>query len=109
MHFARCTQQYGTGNEEMNQLTVLAAGSLREALTGIGAAYRNNTGTDVAIACRPSGKLREEIEHDGPADVFVSAALQHTEALAAKGILADQPFSPTTCYASSVVVGPKLD
>jgi molybdate transport system substrate-binding protein len=68
-------------------LTLLAAGSLREAMTEMGEAYRKETGLGIVAAYGPSGKLRAEIEGGRPVDVFASAAVEHTDVLAAKKLL----------------------
>jgi len=68
-------------------ITVLAAGSLREAMTELGAAYRAQTGVVLAVSYGPSGKLREGLEQGAKADVFASAAIEHTDALARQGLL----------------------
>ena len=68
-------------------ITVLAAGSLREAMAELGAAYQAQTGIGLAASYGPSGKLRESVEQGGKADVFASAAVEHTDALARQGLL----------------------
>jgi molybdenum ABC transporter molybdate-binding protein len=70
-------------------ITLLAAGSLRAALTEIDNAFREQTGIAVDADYGPSGKLRKEIEHGRRADVFASASIDHTEALRAQGLLSD--------------------
>jgi len=69
-------------------ITVFAAGSLREAMAELGDAYRAQSGVGTAVTYGPSGRLRETIEHGSRADVFASAAVEHTDALAAQGLLA---------------------
>lgn len=73
---------------EAMRITVLAAGSLRAAMTELGAAYRAQSGVEIVASYGPSGKLREAIEAGGKVDVFASAAVEHTDALAAQGLLA---------------------
>jgi molybdate transport system substrate-binding protein len=72
---------------EKPQITVLAAGSLREVMTELGEAYRKESGLGIFASYGPSGKLRETIEQGRQADVFASASVEHTDALAAKKLL----------------------
>lgn len=72
---------------DIPQVTVLAAGSLREAMTELADAYRKETGIAIASSYGPSGKLRESIEQGRKVDVFASAAVEHTDALATKKLL----------------------
>jgi len=68
------------------QLHVLAAGSLREALGDIGNQYRKTTGTEVVADFGPSGILRQRIEKGGRADLFASADIGHPLALLREGL-----------------------
>jgi len=58
-----------------------AAGSLRVAMTEIGAAFEKQDGTPVKSEFGASGLLRERIEQGAPAEVFASADLGHPRAL----------------------------
>jgi molybdate transport system substrate-binding protein len=64
---------------------VYAAGSLREALTGIASALEARTGTRVALTFGASGLLRERIEKGEAAQVFASADTEHPQRLANAG------------------------
>jgi molybdate transport system substrate-binding protein len=74
---------------------VYAAGSLREAMTALDAAYRSDMQTTNTVAKSfapkylfgPSGKLRERIEAGEPPALFASASPTHTEKLLAAGLL----------------------
>jgi ABC-type molybdate transport system substrate-binding protein len=59
------------------ELRVLAAGSLHEAMTAIGDRYRETTGINVTAAFGPSGLLRERIEKGERTDLFASAGIGH--------------------------------
>lgn len=83
-----CAMPVAAQAAEQVRVTVLAAGSLREAMTELGKAYRAQSGVEIVASYGPSGKLREAIEGGGRADVFASAAVEHTDALAAQGLLA---------------------
>jgi len=72
---------------ERREIKVLAAGSLRDAMTELGEAYRKESGVGIAASYGPSGKLRENIQQGRQVDVFASAAVEHTDALAAKKLL----------------------
>ncbi|WP_288381090.1 substrate-binding domain-containing protein [uncultured Massilia sp.] len=69
-------------------ITLLAAGSLRDAMRELGEAWRKDAGGGIAATYGPSGKLRQEIEGGRKVDVFASASVEHTEALAAQKLLA---------------------
>ncbi len=62
-----------------------AAGSLRGAITEIGAAFAKATGVAVEGTFGPSGLLLKRIVGGERADVFASANMEHPEALAASG------------------------
>lgn len=75
-----------------NQLSLsppllVAAGSLREVMGDILTAYRAQGGQQFNVRYGPSGKLREEIEQGLKVDVFASASVDHTEALAGRKLL----------------------
>ena len=71
------------------EIEVYAAGSLREAMAEIAEAYTKQIGNSVKTTFGPSGNLREEIEKGAKADVFASAAIEHTDALHQAGKLKD--------------------
>ena len=66
-------------------IAVVAAGSLREALTEISKAHEARTGQKLALAFAASGLLRERIEKGESAQVFASADMGHPQKLAAAG------------------------
>jgi molybdate transport system substrate-binding protein len=76
-------------------LTVYAAGSLRAALTRIGADYEASSGgRNVTFVFGASGLLRDRLLGGERADVFASANMEHPQALAAAGrAQAVQPFT----------------
>lgn len=69
------------------EVVVLAAGSLRDALTDLRQAYEKKAGERIALSYGPSGKLREEIEAGRRADAFAWASPDHTNALVDKKLL----------------------
>lgn len=66
-------------------IPVVAAGSLREALTEIAREHEARTGQTVALSFAASGLLRERIEKGEGAQVFASADMGHPQKLAAAG------------------------
>lgn len=66
---------------------LLAAGSLTHAMNELIDLYAAQGGSRFEARYGPSGKLRKEIEAGREADVFASASVDHTEALAASGLL----------------------
>jgi ABC-type molybdate transport system substrate-binding protein len=62
-----------------------AAGSLRDALSEVAAAYTRQTGIAVTSVFGPSGTLKDRIAAGEPAQVFASANMEHPQALAAMG------------------------
>jgi molybdate transport system substrate-binding protein len=63
---------------------LFAAGSLRSALTEVGAAFEAATGVRVQAKFGPSGTLKDEIAGGrARAEVFASANMEHPQALAA--------------------------
>jgi ABC-type molybdate transport system substrate-binding protein len=73
------------GSPRAEQLHVLAAGTLREALAEIDPQYRTATVVDVTADFGPSGILRQWIEEDEHADLFASAGVGHPLALLEHG------------------------
>lgn len=68
-------------------MRVFAAGSLRQPLDELLAAFEAKSGVRFGAAYRPSGKLRQAIEQGDVPEVFASAAIEHTQALFTAGRL----------------------
>lgn len=68
-----------------DELRVLVAGSLREAIGEIGARHSATAGVAVSANFGPSGLLRERIEKGERADVFASADMGNPLKLLAEG------------------------
>lgn len=66
---------------------IAASGSLRAAMDEIIQAYQTQGGAAFAAKYGPSGKLRQEIEDGNKVDVFASASINHTQALAQQKLL----------------------
>lgn len=64
---------------------VLAAGSLKAALTEVSAAFTQATGTPVNATYGPSGLLRDRIAQGETAEIFASANMEHPQALTRSG------------------------
>lgn len=69
-------------------LTVSAAASLKDALDELIAVYQEkNPAVKITPNYAGSGALQRQIEEGAPADLFISAAPRHMEALQEKGLL----------------------
>lgn len=66
---------------------VMAAGSLRLAVTEMRDAFHAGGGPELELLFGPSGKLRQMIESGEPVGVFLSASKKHSDALAEAGLL----------------------
>jgi molybdenum ABC transporter molybdate-binding protein len=66
---------------------LFAAGSLRYAMDDMIRAYRMEGGATFQARYGPSEKLKQEIEAGAKVDVFASASIDHTDALAKKKLL----------------------
>jgi len=66
-------------------IAVVAAGSLREAMTDIAKAHEARTGQKLILSFAASGLLRERIEKGESAQVFASADMGHPQKLADAG------------------------
>lgn len=68
---------------------VLAAGSLRTAMTDIIQTFTDSTGTAIEADFGPAGFLRERIEAGEQFDLFASANMEHPQRLVKAGLAAD--------------------
>ena len=75
-----------TGAPKAEELHVLAAGSLREALGEIAGRYHKAAGVEITTDFGPSGVLRQRIEKEERADLLTSADLGHPLALLKEGL-----------------------
>lgn len=71
------------GEPALPPLSVLAAGSLRSALTPLLTCYSAATHLRVTVDYGPAGLLRQRIEAGEPCDLFASANVEHPQALLA--------------------------
>nr|VFK46358.1 MAG: molybdenum ABC transporter, molybdate-binding protein [Candidatus Kentron sp. TC] len=67
------------------EVILYGAGSLKNALTDVSAAYEKAFGVPVQTAFGPSGLMRERIERGETVHVFASANMKHPRALAERG------------------------
>lgn len=74
-----------THADDLPVVQVLAAGSLRAAMTEIAAAFQSAAGVRVESSFGPSGVLRERIEKGEQADLFASADMGNPLALSRAG------------------------
>lgn len=83
------------------ELTVLAAASLRDAMTAIGSTYESaRPGVRVTLSFDSSTALRTTIEQGAPADVFASADTTNPQRLVDAGLAA----GPVTPFARNRLV-----
>lgn len=68
-----------------NNLVLYGAGSLREAMTEVAAAFTRERGVAVRTQFGASGRMRERIEAGDKVDVFTSADIGHAARLVADG------------------------
>jgi molybdate transport system substrate-binding protein len=69
-------------------VTVLAAASLADALTGIGDLYRGKTGEALRFSFAASSQAARQIEAGAPAGIFASANARWMDYLAGRGAIA---------------------
>lgn len=86
---------------------ILAAGSLHLAMDEIAQAYQAQVGATFTTKYGPSGKLRQEIEAGAKVDVFASASIDHTQALAQQKLLG--PSEVFTHNDLCVIARPELN
>ncbi|ESR25186.1 molybdate ABC transporter substrate-binding protein [Lutibaculum baratangense] len=89
----------GTGVAQADTVRLLAAGSLRLALTEVAEAFEASGGAPVEAEFAASGLLRDRILGGEPVDVFASANLEHPQAIAAERGGDVVPFARNTLCA----------
>lgn len=67
-------------------VTVFAAASLKNALDGVNAAWKGDTGKEATISYAASSALAKQIEQGAPADIFISADLDWMAYLSEKNL-----------------------
>lgn len=91
----------GASVPEQLELTVLAAASLRDAMTAIGATYESaRPGVRMTLSFDSSTALRTKIEQGAPVDVFASADTINPQRLVDAGLAA----GPVTPFARNRLV-----
>ncbi|HEY2711185.1 MAG TPA: molybdate ABC transporter substrate-binding protein [Chthoniobacterales bacterium] len=74
-------------NARAEQLTVLAASSLTDAMKEIAPLYQKETGNEMRLSFGASSMLERQIEEGAPADVFLSADELKMDTLEKAGVL----------------------
>lgn len=69
-------------------VTVFAAASLKDVLTGIAAAWKAETGKEVTLSFAASSALAKQVEGGAPADLFISADRKWMTYLADRDLVA---------------------
>ncbi len=72
---------------QSGNVLVFAAASLKEALDGVAARWRKETGKSAAISYAASPALARQIEQGAPAQIFISADLDWMDYLAGKNMI----------------------
>ncbi len=72
---------------QSGNVLVFAAASLKEALDGVAARWRKETGKTAAISYAASPALARQIEQGAPAQIFISADLDWMDYLAGKNMI----------------------
>lgn len=81
----------GEREAQADEITVAAAANLTDAFGEIAKRFTARTGVRVTNSFGATADLSKQIENGAPFDVFASADVEHVEALARKGMLADAP------------------
>jgi len=84
------------------QLTVLAASSLTDAMKEIAPLYQKETGNEMRLSFGASSMLERQIEEGAPADVFLSADELTMDTLEKAGLLV--PGSRRTLLGNTLVI-----
>ena len=77
------------GSDSSGELLVAAAANVQRAFDEIGPVFEKETGAKVTFSYGASGALAEQIEAGLPADLYVSADIDHVDGLREKGLLID--------------------
>jgi molybdate transport system substrate-binding protein len=86
-------------------ITVSAAISLKDALTGIVQQYQSQTGEQVKLNFGASGQLAAQITQGAPVDAFISAGKREMDQLSAAGLI-DPATRRTICGNELVLIVP---
>jgi molybdate transport system substrate-binding protein len=97
---------FAAASAQAADVTVFAAASLKNALDGAAAAYKEKTGKALTISYAGSSQLAKQIESGAPADIFFSADLDWMDYLAKKHLI--DPATRVTLLGNTLVlVAPK--
>ena len=97
-----------TTPEPAPPLRIMAAGSLRAALTEVIARWQASENLAAAPRFGPAGVLREKIEAGAPCDLFLSANLEHARALARRAHAAAPVTFTVNTLVAAVLPGRQL-
>ncbi len=81
----------GVEESSSSEITVAAAANLTDAFGELAKRFTARTGVKVTNSFGATADLAKQIENGAPFDVFASADVEHVDALAGKGLLADAP------------------
>lgn len=107
------------GTAAAEEITVFAAASLTNAMTGIEEKFEAATGHDVIVSLGGSSALARQIQQGAPANIFISAHPDWMDVLEADGLIEDRTrFDLLTnsivliasgTQAATVEIGPDMD
>lgn len=92
----------GAGLARAADVTVFAAASLKNALDGVAADFRRETGRRVAVSYAASSALARQIELGAPADLFISADRDWMDYLEARNLV--RPGTRQSLLANRIVL-----
>jgi molybdate transport system substrate-binding protein len=86
---AACGSGGGDSSSSSGELLVAAAPALQQVFDEIGPLFEKETEAKVTFSYASSGALAEQIKAGLPADLYVSADIDHVDGLREKGLLID--------------------
>ena len=93
---------FGAAAAQAQDVTVLAAASLKNALDDVGALFKQKTGKGVTASYAASSALAKQIEQGAPADLFFSADLDWMDYLEKRNLI--RPETRTNLLGNRLVL-----
>lgn len=80
-------------NEDITELNISAAASLKEVMEEIGTEYKEeNKNIELLVNFGGSGSLQQQIEQGAPCDLFISAGIKQMDSLKEKDLLNEDTY-----------------
>jgi len=86
---AACGSGEGASKSSSGELLVAAAANVQQAFDEMDSVFEKETGARITFSYGASGALAQQIEAGLPADLYVSADIDHVDGLREKGLLID--------------------